>query len=120
MLKINHRPHDYEPVLLKLKLQSLTDGRVSANKIFLRKLMNGVTDCPELLNCINFKFPSFQSRSLYPFYLLLCTTNYSYNQRMYRMMLITNTNPTLFALIEFCINYVFNCITSIIFHCCCN
>lgn len=46
MLKINHEPHDYDPVLLKLKLQSLADRRVSADKIFLGKFIDGVIDCP--------------------------------------------------------------------------
>lgn len=41
LLKIDHKPHDYEPVLKSLDLQILVDRRVIANQIFLWKLVGG-------------------------------------------------------------------------------
>ena len=96
MLKINHLPHDNEPVLIKLNLSSLVDRRINANQTFLRKLIGGSIDSPELLSQINFKVSCFHSRSPYPFYVPICTTNYSRNQPMLRMMRIANENPVSF------------------------
>lgn len=94
MLKIQHRQHDYRPVLEKLGLQSLSDRRVIANLTFLCKLIVGSIDCPVLLGKINFKVPSYPSRSCYPFYIPHCTTNYSRNQLIFRMMRIANEDPS--------------------------
>jgi len=49
-LHIDHKPHDYEPVLNMLGLLILEDRRVSANQVFLRKLIDGSIDSPELLS----------------------------------------------------------------------
>lgn len=93
MLKISSRLHFYEPVLLKLKLQSL-DRHGSANKIFILKFINDIINCPELLSCINFIISYFQSLFLYPFsHALPCTTNYFYNQPIYRIMRIDDVDP---------------------------
>lgn len=94
VLHIAHQPHNYEPVLIKLGLTTLADRRSSASQDFLRKLMDGSIDCPDLLGALNFKVPSFHSRSPYPFYIPICTTNYSYNRPMFRLMRLANENVT--------------------------
>jgi len=90
VLHIEHIPHDYEPVRTFLGLSNLTDRRITANQIFLQKLIDGSINCPELLSQINFKIPSFEARSHYPFFIPLCTTNFIRNKPMFRMMRIAN------------------------------
>lgn len=90
VLHIDHRPHDYEPVSTFLGLSNLTDRLIGANQTFLRKLIDGSIDYPELLSQINFKNPSFNSRSNYPFSIPILMTNYMKNKPMLRMMLIAN------------------------------
>lgn len=41
LLKIEHRTYDYEPALKKLNIQFLADRRVTANRVFPRKLVEG-------------------------------------------------------------------------------
>jgi hypothetical protein len=55
ILQIPHSPHDYRPVMNKLKLLSLADRRVDANLVFLHKLIDERVDAPFLLSLINFK-----------------------------------------------------------------
>jgi hypothetical protein len=90
VLHIEHKPHNYEPVRTLLELSNLTDRRIAANKIFLQKLIDGSIDCSELLSQLNFKIPCFYSRSHYPFFIPLCTTNYIRNKPLFRMMRIAN------------------------------
>lgn len=99
VLHIAHRPHDYEPVLNKLGLTTLADRRISASQDFLRKLMDGSIDCPDLLSELNFKVPNFHSRSPYPFFVPICTTNYSYNRPIFRIMRIANENISTFTFV---------------------
>jgi len=80
LLKIKHRSNDYEAVLNRLCLQSLADRRITLNKVFLLKLINGSMDCPELLSKVNFKIPCVQVCSIHPFTIPLCMTNYSCNR----------------------------------------
>ncbi|CAI6343768.1 unnamed protein product [Macrosiphum euphorbiae] len=95
LLNIEHRPHGYDPVIDRLGLQSLADRRTTINKVFLVKLINGSSiDCPELLSKVNFKIPCVQVRSSYPFSIPLCTTNYSRNKPLNRMMRIANEDPS--------------------------
>ncbi|XP_025409923.1 uncharacterized protein LOC112683222 [Sipha flava] len=89
---ITHQPYDYEPVLAKLGLTTLADRRISASQDFLRKFMDGSIECPDLLCEINFKIPNFHPRSLYPFFIPICTTNYSFNRSIFKIMRITNEN----------------------------
>lgn len=72
---MDHKPHDYEPILKILIFSILADKWISANKVFLIKLTKGSIVCPVLLSQLNFKIPSFRSRITYPFFTLLCTTN---------------------------------------------
>lgn len=53
------------------------------NQVFLSKLTNDSIDCPVLLNELNFKIPRFQSRTTYPFFIPLCTTNYFRNRSIF-------------------------------------
>jgi hypothetical protein len=94
LLNIEHRPHDYDAVIDRLSLQSLADRRITINKVFLVKLINGSIDCPELLSKINLKIPCVQVRSSYPFSIPLCTTNYSRNKPLNKMMHIVNEDPS--------------------------
>ncbi|KAF0724023.1 Uncharacterized protein FWK35_00030139, partial [Aphis craccivora] len=94
LLNIEHSPHDYDAVMDRLGLQSLADRRITINKVFLVKLINGLIDCPELLSKVNFKIPCVQVRSSYPFSIPLCTTNYSRNKPLNRMMRLANEDPS--------------------------
>lgn len=98
MLHIDNRPYDYEPVLKLLELSTLVDKRVSINEVFLRKLINGSIDYPKPPSQVNFKIPSFQLRTTYPFFIPLWTTNYFRNRPMFRLMYITNEDPS----VSFC------------------
>lgn len=95
-LKINHPPHDYQPVMHKLDLVSLADRRVEANLLFLRKLIDGYIDAPSLLSQISFKVPSRPTRSSAPFAITAHNTNYGRNQPIDRMMRLGNEHPHLF------------------------
>jgi len=46
ILKMNHSPHDFYPVMHKLGLVSLADKRVEANFIFLRRLIDRCINAP--------------------------------------------------------------------------
>jgi hypothetical protein len=94
LLNIEHRPHDYDAVIHRLGLQSLANRRITINNVFLIKLINGSIDCPELLSKVNFKIPCVQARSSYSFSIPLCTTNYSRNKPLNRMMRIANEDPS--------------------------
>jgi len=54
VLHNDHEPHEYDPVLKRLRLTTLADRRVSANKVLLHNLINGSIDCPVLLSQLNF------------------------------------------------------------------
>lgn len=41
VIKFDHLPHDYEPILIKLGLSYVVDGRNYANQAFLEKLIDG-------------------------------------------------------------------------------
>jgi len=45
LLKIENRPHVYDAELDGLGLKSLADKRITINKVFLLKLINGSIDC---------------------------------------------------------------------------
>ncbi|KAF0726762.1 Uncharacterized protein FWK35_00025159, partial [Aphis craccivora] len=62
ILKINHPPHDYQPVMHKLGLVSLADRRVEVNLLFLHKLIDGSIDAPYLLAQVGFKSKTEQQR----------------------------------------------------------
>jgi len=94
LLKIEHRPHVYDAVIDRLGIQSLADRRITINKVFLLKLINGSINSPELLSKVNFKIPCVQVRSSYPFTIPLCTKNYSRNKPLNMMMRIANEDPS--------------------------
>ncbi|KAF0750040.1 Uncharacterized protein FWK35_00025955 [Aphis craccivora] len=97
LLNIEHRPHVYDIVIDRLGLHSLADRRITINKVFpSQTYINGSIDCPELLSKVNFKILCVSVRSSYPFSIpALCTTNYSCNKPLNRMMRISNEDPSL-------------------------
>ncbi|XP_050540336.1 uncharacterized protein LOC126904976 [Daktulosphaira vitifoliae] len=78
-LKIDHPPHDYTPKMQLIGLFTLNDRRLEANLTFLRRLIDGHIDSPELLELIKFKVPSFHARHLILFSVPKCNTNYLKN-----------------------------------------
>lgn len=40
MIHIDHLPYEYDPILKRIGLTILADGRVSASQVFLRNLMH--------------------------------------------------------------------------------
>ncbi|KAL4144127.1 hypothetical protein QTP88_006355 [Uroleucon formosanum] len=54
LLKIEHPPHDYSPVLLKLNIPTLSFRRFDADSRFIQSLLDGSIDAPDLLSSINF------------------------------------------------------------------
>jgi len=57
VLHIKNSPHEYNPVLKRLGLTIQVDGRVSANQMFLRNLINSSIEYLVLLSQLNFKNP---------------------------------------------------------------
>jgi len=57
LLKIPHTQHDYEPVAIRLSLDSLVDRQHSLNLQFLKSIQSGKTESPTLLYLISFKVP---------------------------------------------------------------
>jgi len=93
ILKIDHPPHDYSPVLQQLKLNSLADRRVFANLNFLNKLIYGSVDAPVLLSEVNFRVPGRSSRLFAPFYIPFHHSNYGRNHPIHQMMRLANDEP---------------------------
>ncbi|CAI6343721.1 unnamed protein product [Macrosiphum euphorbiae] len=93
-LNIDHMPHDYIPVMDRLGLSTLADRRQAASLNFLRQLIDGKIDSPELLSFINFKVPSTNIRHTFPFLIPKFITNYLENQPIVRMMLLANSDPS--------------------------
>ncbi|KAF0754546.1 putative RNA-directed DNA polymerase, partial [Aphis craccivora] len=85
ILGIQHIKHDYLPVSNKLGLMSLVDRRMTANLVFLSKLINGYIDAPSLLPQVNFRVPPRFSRSRFPFVIPFHHTNYGKNNPIDRM-----------------------------------
>jgi len=54
-LGIRCAPHEYEPVLQRLRLLTLCDRKKHVNLTFLTKLINGEVNVPALLSKINLR-----------------------------------------------------------------
>lgn len=54
------------------------------------KLINGVPDDPDLLNCIPFTIPAYINRSTSLFYIPMYSTNYLENSPIPRAMALCN------------------------------
>ncbi|KAF0709784.1 Uncharacterized protein FWK35_00035779, partial [Aphis craccivora] len=94
LLNIEHRPHVYDTVGFR-GARRKSDQRITINKVFLVKLINGSIDCPELLSKVNFKILCVRVRSSYSLSIPLCTTNYSLiNKPLNKMMRIFNEDPS--------------------------
>lgn len=64
VLKINHSFHDYSPVITYTSNwfgYIIAHRRLEANLMFLRRLIDGLTDSPELLSLVNFKVGIYYS-----------------------------------------------------------
>lgn len=102
ILHIENLPHEYNPVLKRLELTILADGRVSIDQMFLCNLINSSIDYLVLLSQLNFQIPSFHYRATYPFFIPLFTTNYSHNRPIFRMMriLLMRTRRFFFVIVK--------------------
>lgn len=89
-LGIECPPHDYEPVLQRLRLSTLRDRRKQGNLTFLSKLINGEVDAPILLSKVNIRVPAYCSRSSFPFHISFSRCNYLTNRPIVRMMKLAN------------------------------
>lgn len=88
VLQIDCPPHECLQVLNKLNLSSLVDRRDQVHLLFLGKLISGNLGTPDLLQTINFHVPVFNSRSVYPFSIPFCSSNYMLNCPIIRMLKI--------------------------------
>ena len=93
-LNIDLIHHDYIPVMDRFGLSTLVDRRQAASLNFLRQLIDGKIDSPELLSFINFKVPSTNIRHTFPFLIPKFNTNYLDNQPIVRMMRMANSDPS--------------------------
>jgi len=71
---------------------------MTANLVFLSKLINGLIGAPSLISQINFRVSPRFSRSRYPFVIPFLHTNYGENNPIDRMIRLANEHPTLFSL----------------------
>lgn len=60
-----------EQVVINLELKTLTTRKFLFDTVFLHKIINGDVDCPEFLEEINFKVPSYYSRKTELFFYTL-------------------------------------------------
>ena len=93
-LNIPCEPHNYESVATQLGLVSLAERRRLADIKFLKNLLDGIIDSPELLSLICFRVPQRPSRSVAPFYVPFASTNYLKNEPISRMMSNANVDPS--------------------------
>ena len=91
-LGIPHPPHDYDPVLHAMNLQTLSDRRLYNDLTFLRKLLDGKIDSPSLLQHINFRVPMRHTRNLTPFLIPPCPNNCLSNELLTRCMSLSLAN----------------------------
>ena len=94
LLGIKSPPHDYSPVAIQLNLASLAERRRIMGSKFLNGLLDGSVDSPTLLSLINFKVPQRTTRSITPFHVPFCSTNYLLNEPLRRMTHNANLDPT--------------------------
>jgi len=95
VIRESHSP--YQPLLNLFQIDCLSDRRKLIDLKFLFKLVNGYTDCPELLSCLNFNVPQRRTRSTNIFYICSQRTNYSLSSPINRIMSLANeTNIDLF------------------------
>jgi hypothetical protein len=90
---------DYQSVPLSeveeiLNLQSLESRRQLQDLIFLRRILLGDVDCPEILSLIDLRVPG-RTRSAQIFYHQACSTNYEMNSvvpRLHRLGNLVSSN----------------------------
>jgi len=91
-LGIECPPHEYEPVLQRLRSSTLYVIGENREK-FLSKLINGEVDAPVLLSKVNIRVPAYCSRSSFPFHIPFSRCNYLSNRPIVRMMKLANEDP---------------------------
>jgi len=85
-LNVVHPPHDYDPVLQSLNIQSLTDRHLASDLSYLHNLISGEIDAPSLLQLVNFRVSSHLTQNVAPFSIPLCSTDYLNNETITRCM----------------------------------
>ena len=80
----------YDGLKRRLCLDSLSGRRAKSDIYFLFKLVNGIIDCPDLLNMINFRVPSRSTRDHSLFAVDRHRCNYGMSSPIARM--INNSN----------------------------
>lgn len=71
--------HNFDPLLISLGLFTLEQRRFTADAIFVYKIVNHYTDCPEILQFVKLTAPSRSFRRFPIFHISLCRTNYASN-----------------------------------------
>lgn len=69
--------HNFDPLLISLGLFTLEQRRFTADAIFVYKIVNHYTDCPEILQFVKLTAPSRSFRRFPIFHISLCKTNYA-------------------------------------------
>jgi hypothetical protein len=86
--------HDYTQIRSFLNIPALSSRREIADISFIYKLINGITDDPDLLKCIPFTIPAYNNRSTSLFYIPVYSTNYLKNSPIPRAMALCNKLST--------------------------
>lgn len=82
---IQSQDEDYTSVMRACCLTPLVDRRAVADQCFLHKLLNGVIDCPPLLQGISLNVPQFFARSPCLFHVPFAPTNYLRDRPLLRL-----------------------------------
>jgi hypothetical protein len=86
--------HDNTHIRSFLNIPALSSRREIADISLIYKLINGITDDPDLLNCIPFSIPAYNNRSTSVFYIPVYSTNYLKNSPIPRAMALCNILST--------------------------
>ncbi|KAE9540032.1 hypothetical protein AGLY_005284 [Aphis glycines] len=86
---INHKPHDYTPVLMTFNLSTLNKRRDEDDITFLNGLVSGIIDSPCLLSTIGLYIQGI-TYSRDPYYSAPVTRNYLDNDPLRRAMCFNN------------------------------
>lgn len=89
-MNIYHEPHDYSNLRQVLSIPTLASRRDKADLDFLKSILNGSLDIPELLAAIPFRVPSHSSRNQSQFYVPTHKTSYGHNHILHRMLRAAN------------------------------
>ncbi|KAL1448429.1 hypothetical protein WDU94_013865 [Cyamophila willieti] len=82
--------HDYKTIMNKYKINTLQHRRNVFDILFILKLINNQIQCPQLLQLLNFRYSSMNTRSKDTFLVKTSRTNISKNAPMSRCMELCN------------------------------